>query len=81
MASGLAFQNVQGRLYPAVMVHADMAGFEFKAQFSEEGGDESAGFRFKGPYTDEKTFFQCQQDPDFKDSDGLSDACGILAAI
>ncbi|KAK8929334.1 Ankyrin-3 [Metarhizium anisopliae] len=81
MASGLAFQNVQGRLYPAVMVHADMAGFELKAQFSEEGGDESAGFRFKGSYTDEKTFFKCQQDPDFKDSDGLSDACGILAAI
>ncbi|KID65885.1 Ankyrin repeat-containing domain protein, partial [Metarhizium hybridum] len=81
MASGLAFQNVQGRLYPAVMVHADMAGFELKAQFCEEGGDESAGFRFKGSYTDEKTFFKCQQDPDFKDSDGLSDACGILAAI
>ncbi|KAF5133099.1 Ankyrin-3 [Metarhizium anisopliae] len=66
MASGLAFQDVQGRLYPGVMVHADMAGFEFKAQFSEEGGDETAGFRFKGSYTDEKTFFKYQQDPDIQ---------------
>lgn len=66
MASGLAFQNVQGRLYPGVMVHADMAGFEFKAQFCEEGGKETAGFRFKGPYTDDKTFLKYQQGPDIQ---------------
>ncbi|KIE00668.1 Ankyrin repeat-containing domain protein, partial [Metarhizium majus ARSEF 297] len=66
MASGLVFQNLQGRLYPAVMVHAQMAGFEFKAQFCEEGADETAGFRFKGPYTDEKTFLKYQQGLDIR---------------
>ncbi|ETS78896.1 hypothetical protein PFICI_08749 [Pestalotiopsis fici W106-1] len=52
---GQAFDNIRGRLYPAICTRIGKAGCVLRAQFWDYDGNGNSGFMFKGPYDGDET--------------------------